>query len=486
MECLQTRGAPTVNRRRLLEKSAPWEVPLFPLPEVDDAPVIDSFSQSAYKLPVLHDRPTVRFPWPKEDIDLSNITTQLPVNMVVQSSGLRTTDGIEGVAGYGDDLFDLLTDLPISVSETLVDPAEDLLSFSDFSSTQVNEQSTDEALGAANKQATSQLKDYSDQDKDARIPKAKILQLPGEVLNIVFEHLTEPADYEIKWLKRGSYLTYWRYRVPRASLDKHTQHSACKRIRKPNGGESCWDWRADHHWDPIFTRQWQKSSVSLENTVPRRAKFRAGYRRFGMTSASVDPDTGTPTELDYVGGDTAWLMVCRRFYEAGTSLFYSNKTFSISGHHLFEKFLSNLTPHVRPWLRHIYLYHEAPGEPKSRTDVRFRDKDNTRWIETCKNGAALLSGTSPLIIPPTALTQSRPRNTRSLHHPEAMPTISGNERAMDRRTARMGDLAIVAGLRSVHPRGPHRDRQEPAELAHDQAPHPARRAGRRAVETCGG
>lgn len=306
--------------------------------------VLHSFAQTVLGTTLLHTpsgRPRVRFPWPSEDVDLSNIAVHLPVDLIVESSP-------------GRKIFDSSS----SSSETAVSRSKSSLP----ESSQHTQLST----------------------KDLPSTSAPILQLPGEVLNLIFSFLTEPADYEIKWLGRSPSLTHWRYVTPRASLEPRVPHGIEKRVReKGTSYETVYNWGPNNRWSHHFTSQWMTPAVDTDLTLARRAKFRAG-RRLHNSNAVL--------KLEYVRGATAAIMACKRFHEAGASHFYENKGFSFGSRSLFDVFVGNLTPATCPWITRVYLYHEPYGEPRFTCYLPIRDTDAVRWDETCRKAAKTLTG----------------------------------------------------------------------------------------------
>lgn len=180
--------------------------------------------------------------------------------------------------------------------------------------------------------------------------KSPFLNFPMPVQELIYDHLFEEAQYEIKWCVKNKSLTYWKYITDKRKLDPDT------------------DWA---HLDPD-SELWQGTFVAPKIdkwTIRRRALMYLPKRRYRYPDLSID----------YVPSVAAMLMVCRDAHYEATKAFYKKQSFSFSSMKLVDRFMCNLTELARNNIQSLFVKHEAYGDTRWPRYRRFKTVHDQMW-----------------------------------------------------------------------------------------------------------
>ncbi|MCJ1299875.1 hypothetical protein MMC08_002669 [Hypocenomyce scalaris] len=187
--------------------------------------------------------------------------------------------------------------------------------------------------------------------KEQKAP-CHFLRLPGELRNQIYRYtLGQPQEFHINSLAKNKGLT----------------HSQALKPRKGKGIDSL-------------------SGAEIEK---RRRRYDLGRRLH-----SKEP----PAKYRTPPGMANLLLISRRIHRETWHLFYTHNTFIFTSHTVLQRFLSALNPHYKGAIRRLKLQYQTYGEPYHTEDQRWKDDQDSRWVQACWRAAEEMSGLEELNI----------------------------------------------------------------------------------------
>jgi hypothetical protein len=197
------------------------------------------------------------------------------------------------------------------------------------------------------------------------VQTSKWFDLPGEVRNIIYDHATEEAEYEIRWLSRHRRsLTNWRVKSNKAHLGWKSRVENSK---------------SDEIYDKPNTNEW-----TLSNRMGSDLRKRYNEGVFDMCINLTGP--------------AAWLSTCRQMHDEGGEFFYSKTKFGFRGRVLLGEFIRRLSPSLAASIPELFFRHVVHGEPYRVEHEYLKARDDERWIGTCDAVAKKLTGKLRLAV----------------------------------------------------------------------------------------